>query len=77
MALFDTVVVSAEVGMIKPNLDIFEITAQKMSVKPSECVFTDDSEVYCEAARSSGMRGIHYQDFGQFKSELEQILSHA
>lgn len=77
LALFDALIVSAEVGMMKPNAEIYELVARKLGVKNSECVFTDDSQAYCEAAQAIGMQAICYKDFEQFRTELEQILSHA
>lgn len=76
LALFDALVVSAEVGMMKPSPEIYELAAEKLEVEPSECVFTDDSKDYCEAARATGMQAVWYIDFLQFKAGLEQILSH-
>lgn len=74
LALFDTVVVSAEVGMIKPDPHIYEYTADQLGVRPDECVFVDDISSYVEAATAVGMQGIHYQDFSQLKTELDKIL---
>lgn len=77
LALFDVRSISAEVGTMKPNPEIYEITAQRLGLKPEECVFTDDNPLYCEAAEAVGMRGIWYQNLDQFKRELEQLLSTA
>ncbi|MBI1857463.1 HAD family phosphatase [Candidatus Saccharibacteria bacterium] len=75
LAIFDAVVVSAEVGMIKPDPKIYEYTANKLGLKPRECVFIDDIKVYCEAARMVGMKAIFYNDFKQFQRELIKILT--
>ncbi len=75
LALFDALVVSAEVGMMKPNAEIYKLTAERLNVLPSECVFTDDSEEYVKAAQAIGMQAIHYRDLVQFKNDLEEILS--
>lgn len=73
--LFDEVVLSSDVGVVKPQPEIYELTANKLNVKPEECVFVDDREVYCEAAREVGMRAVCYQSFSQFINDLEQLLS--
>lgn len=75
LKLFDQSIVSAEVRLIKPDLEIYQLAADRLGVETSECVFTDDSPLYCEAARASGMQSIWYQDFKQFRSDLEDILS--
>ena len=72
---FDDVVVSAEVGLIKPNPEIYCLAAQRLGVDPKECVFIDDIERYCQAAAGVGMKAIYYQGFGQMKTELEEILA--
>jgi epoxide hydrolase-like predicted phosphatase len=74
LGLFDQVIVSAEVGMLKPNAEIYELAAERLGVEPSECVFTDDSQVYAEAARATGMQAIWYQNLDQFKQELAKLL---
>lgn len=76
LALFDKVVVSAEVGMIKPDPRIYEYVAEQLEVRPDECVFTDDSVAYTDAAKAVGMQGICYEDFEQLKTEIGKILSH-
>lgn len=42
--LFHEIIISSEVGMVKPNVDIFELTLQKLKVAPSEAIFIDDNE---------------------------------
>lgn len=74
LAAFDVLTVSAEAGSAKPDAQIYILTAQRLGVMPMECVFTDDSQLYCEAAKEVGMKAIWYQNLGQFKNELEQLL---
>ncbi len=74
LALFDVVVVSAEVHVMKPDKEIYLLTAEKLGVQPDECVFTDDISGYCQAARLAGMQAIHFQNLKQFKNELSLIL---
>ncbi len=73
--LFDAFIFSYEERTTKPDLKIYQAAADRLGVKPSECVFIDDTERYCEAARELGMQTIDYQDFAQMKQELEQILA--
>jgi putative hydrolase of the HAD superfamily len=72
---FDAVVVSAEVGKIKPDPEIYLYTAAKLGVSPAECVFFDDHARYTEAADAVGMRGIQFKSFRQARAELEKILA--
>lgn len=73
--IFDALIISAEVGTVKPHPEIYILAAQKLRVEPSECLFIDDHRSYCQAAEKTGMRSILYTSFGQFKSKLEQVLA--
>lgn len=71
---FDVVVASGDIGFAKPEPEAYEITAERLGVRLDECVFTDDREVFCEAATSVGMHAIPYTNFAQFKHDLEALL---
>ena len=71
---FDEIIASAEVGYIKPEREIYELTASKLGVKMEECVFIDDRKVYVQAALALGMKAFLYIDFPQMKAELERLL---
>jgi epoxide hydrolase-like predicted phosphatase len=55
---FDDVVISAEVGMRKPDPDIYLHTAERLGRPPSECVFLDDTAANVHAAEALGMTGV-------------------
>jgi epoxide hydrolase-like predicted phosphatase len=59
--LFDDVVCSAEVGMAKPEPEIFRLAAGRLGLDPAECVFVDDWDQNIEAAKGVGMTAIRYQ----------------
>ncbi|QQS19054.1 HAD-IA family hydrolase [Candidatus Saccharibacteria bacterium] len=71
---FDEVVISAEIGFIKPDPEAYKIAAERLCVLPSECVFTDDKPDFCDAAGRTGMRSIVYKDFVQFRGDLARLL---
>ena len=73
--LFDAVVLSGEVGIVKPSPVIFELMAEKLDVSPSECVMIDDIEDNCSGADAAGMVAIHYQNNTQLIRELEKLLA--
>ncbi|HLG91218.1 MAG TPA: HAD-IA family hydrolase [Candidatus Saccharimonadales bacterium] len=72
--LFDDIVISHRVGVAKPEPAIYEISLGNLGVRANEAVFTDDTEVFCVAARSLGMQAILYENFEQTKNDLEQLL---
>lgn len=74
--IFDALVVSAEVGHVKPDPAIYELAAEKLGVEPNECVFTDDNQPYCDGAEMTGMTTILFRDAEQFRRDLSVILHH-
>ena len=75
LKLFDNVILSYKVKMIKPDPEIYELSAKNLDLKTEECVFIDDILRYCEGAEQVGMNTVWYQDFSGFKSQLEKILA--
>lgn len=71
--LFDAVVLSGEVGMVKPFPGIYELMAQKLSVPAGECVMIDDSEANCAGADAAGMQAIHYGSNHQVIRKIEAL----
>ena len=61
-ALFDGVVISCEVGMRKPEPEIFRHAAELIGLPPAACVFVDDVEANIVAAQACGMTGVHHED---------------
>jgi HAD superfamily hydrolase (TIGR01509 family) len=58
--LFDIVVISGEVGMRKPEPEIFRHAADALGLPLDECVFIDDVEANIAAAEACGMTGVHH-----------------
>jgi putative hydrolase of the HAD superfamily len=61
-ALFDAVVISAEVGMRKPDPAIFRLAADQLGLDAEQCVFVDDLEHNVRAAEDVGMTGVWHRD---------------
>lgn len=73
--LFDSMIFSYEVGMTKPNEDIYKLIAERLGVDTSEAVLIDDVPSYCEAAGFAGMQAICYGSLKQCLDELDALLS--
>jgi glucose-1-phosphatase len=54
--LFDELVLSYEVGAIKPEDAIFEAAVRAIQCKPAECFYTDDIPRYVERGRKFGLQ---------------------
>lgn len=70
LSLFDDTVVSAEVGLIKPDPAIFELFLARNRLAASECVFIDDSRANVASAKDVGMETIHFTAPEQLAREL-------
>ncbi len=68
--LFDEVVVSAEVGIIKPDPAIFKHILDKLDVQASEAIFTDDNPHNVAAAESVGIHSIVFTSEKALRQEL-------
>jgi epoxide hydrolase-like predicted phosphatase len=72
--VFETVIISAEVGTVKPSARIYEIALEQAKVGASEAVFIDDVAVNIEACEKIGMKGILFDDRQESLAQLKQLL---
>lgn len=72
--LFDTIVMSSRVGVVKPSAEIYNFALRKLGVKPTEAIMIDDMTRHVEGARAVGMQAIYYENFGQMKRDLDKLL---
>lgn len=70
-AFFDGIYLSHEIGMRKPNAEIFEFVCRKNDLNPAETLFIDDSIQHIKGARLAGLHAFHLTDFGA----LDQLFS--
>ena len=71
---FEHIIISAEVGVAKPEPGIFQIALQQAGVSPDEAVFVDDFYVNIEGCEKVGIKGIHFKDAESALQQLKQIL---
>lgn len=72
--VFDHIIISAEVGVAKPEAGIYKIALQKAGVSPNEAVLVDDFHVNIEGCEKVGMQGIHFKDSQSALQQLKQLL---
>ena len=72
--LFDAVVISGEVGLRKPDPEIYALAARDVGVPPGECVFVDDIAANVRGAVAAGMVGVHHTDYATTLAELEALF---
>lgn len=71
--LFDEIIISSLVQMVKPDPDIYLHTLKKISSHPEEAVFVDDSKVNVDTAIQLGMHGFVYTESTSFVNYLESL----
>jgi putative hydrolase of the HAD superfamily len=72
--LFDGVVISGEVGLHKPQPEIFELGCERVGLPPRDCVFVDDLRQNCEGAEAVGITAVLHRGAETTLPRLEELL---
>jgi putative hydrolase of the HAD superfamily len=72
--MFDDIVISGEVGLRKPEPEIFLLAAERIGLTAAECVFVDDLELNVDGARALGMTAVHHTSYEQTLAQLESVF---
>lgn len=75
LPLVDGAVFSFQEHVIKPDNKIFEILCERYHINPAEAVFLDDNEANVISSRKFGLNTIHFKNYEQGRTELEQLLT--
>ena len=70
---FDGIVVSADVGLVKPDPAIFELFLRRFSLPAAACLFIDDSLANVKAARGVGMSAHHFLGAEGLEAQLREF----
>lgn len=73
LSWFRDIVVSGEVGFIKPDPRIFQILLDRNGIAPGSAVFIDDVAVNAAAASRLGIHGIHFRSPDQLRRDLAAV----
>jgi HAD superfamily hydrolase (TIGR01549 family) len=71
---FEHMTISAEIGVAKPDVRVYEHALEKLSVKPAEAVFVDDVEKNIAACEALGMHGVLFRTPEQALADVKQLL---
>jgi len=72
--LFDATVISGDVGIHKPQPEIYRLACSRLGVEPSQAVFVDDLRENVAGAEAVGMAGLLHRDTAATLAELERLL---
>ncbi len=71
---FDHMIISAEVGAVKPEAKIYQIALEQAGVHANEAVLVDDFAVNIEGCEKVGMQGIYFRDPESALLQLKELL---
>lgn len=72
-AHFDPLLISCEIGYVKPQKEIFELALKKLALPPQECIFIDDRQEHLEIPRKMGFHVIHFKNNVQLLNEFVKL----
>ena len=72
---FHSLVLSHEVGAMKPSPVIYGKAVEAAGCRPDECFFTDDIPEYVEGARRYGIDAVQFQSAPQIEGELRKRIT--
>ena len=74
--IFELVIDSGFVGIRKPDREIYELTLERLGdgLRAEDCLFVDDTDLNCVAAREIGMAAVHFRSNEQAIPEIQAIL---
>jgi putative hydrolase of the HAD superfamily len=72
--IFDVAVISGEVGVHKPQPEIYLLACERLEVEPGDAVFVDDLRENCAGAEAVGMTAILHRDPSDTLAQLEEMF---
>lgn len=71
---FDHVIVSGDIGLIKPHRNAYRYLIKKYKLNPKDCILIDDQEINARGAQRCGMQALVVYD-GDYEYLREQLVS--
>jgi glucose-1-phosphatase len=72
---FHTLILSHEVGAMKPSPLIYQKAVEAAGCLPEECFFTDDIQEYVDGARLYGIDAVRFESQKQIEAELRKRIT--
>ena len=73
--IFDDIIISAEVGLAKPDRRIYQLALDRLDIEAGDTIFIDDFRDNIQGAHEVGIRGIHFIDPESTMKELKDYLN--
>lgn len=75
--LFDVIVISNEIGVIKPDPKIYLVTLERLGLQAQETIFIDDLERNVIGAEQVGMHGVLFKSTDETIGQVREIVQSA
>jgi putative hydrolase of the HAD superfamily len=72
-AYFEAMFVSAELGLIKPDPEIYRVTARELGITLEQLVFIDNKKINVDAAIALGVTGHVFTTVAELRAFLESL----
>jgi len=72
-ALFDAIVLSHHIFLVKPNTEMYRAIATRLDVAEADCLFIDDQERHVEGARAAGMQAFVFTGVADLKTKVGEF----
>lgn len=72
-SLFNSINVSAQMRMLKPEPGIYRALLRQRALSPEECLFVDDLEENVAGAQAVGIHGLRFQGEEQLRVDLHDL----
>ena len=70
---FKIKLISCEIGLKKPDRDIYKLLIKKLNVYPKEIIFIDDNQKFLSCAKKLGINAILFKNNSQLIKELNKL----
>lgn len=71
---FDAIIISAEVGLVKPDPRIYTLAIEALNLPAGACIFIDDFRENIEGAREAGLQAVLFESADQIRRDLQSLL---
>lgn len=73
--LFEEIVLSADLGIVKPSLEIYNRTLAKLNITASQAIFVDDRQINVDAGQACGIRSLVFTNTPSFITDFEALVA--
>ena len=71
---FDEIVISAEVGLMKPDRRIYSLVLDRLALRPKEALFIDDFQTNIDGARRANIKAVQFFSTAQISAAVDNFL---